>query len=1258
MNYFKPIIILTLVSLLFTPTRLFPKQQYEIVQQAWFEHRKSRNIKALRLVLNHLKDHPNSYKGNELAGRLFIVRGHHQQALQHWLKLLKQDHPLNYLYITKVMEIRVDSRERRKLIAHFLALLRKTRYPAISNLLQYHLSRLYREKGNLKLSRQLIHKMGWITQWKVIGPFDNDRHSGFNRPYPPEHEIRYKKRYPGKRVPVSFRTLAFTDFDESIPLKSFFYPNNGVVVYGVTYIYSSKSQWVDLHTGATDGIKVWLNDQLLLSDREKKAYSIDQYMVKIRLNRGWNNLLFKSAVENKELGKSKSWKVGLRITKLGKPVNSLRITTHLKPYKPLSDESHVSKSPHYAFPTMLKSYLMTQTSDSKSDILYYHAMWAMTRHFKNQAIRSLEELIKKRPESSYLWNRLGEAYYENEEWGKALSAYKKSIRLDKNQHLAHFNLARYYFKKNLYDKSLKKFKSLMTLTKQNIDIYQYLISLYNMKKWYYDALLTAQQLLKAFPYSYLSHIYSGNQYARLSQWQKAQREYHKSLRLNYSQSYAREKNYKLALQKNQIRKAIKSLKTLISLYPSKIKYPLSLAKLFIKESKHALALKVLNKLKTLSPHHPFLHQLMGDIYYRMGKRNLSLKYYRLSLKYRPENLKLREYLDFLSPKDYHFLKRYDLKDDEVRKIISSAPKVNAHPKTKGVILLKRQLIEVFKSGAYYYQTHYIIQITNKSGIKQFNQIRIPKKIDRLLKAVTITPEGRELEATVFERGKISFPALKVGSFIEYKYIVEKERGEWLEDHFYTLFYFQSKSPILKSELVLSIPKAKKHKILVSDPTIHEQKHKDKDHWVYQWTSLNNRPIYNEKFRPPFRDLAKKLMFSTIPSWKRIAEWQNSLINDQLVIDSAIRDKVKQLTNGKTTLEKKIKAIFYYVSNNIYYLYNDVGIFGKMPNRCTKVFNNKFGDCKDKGTLLIAMLKEIGVKAYYAGIRTNDRGRLIIRIPASQTNHIITYIPEQQGIKDGYFLDSTSELYPFNYLRPDSQGVWAIVLKGKDFELVKTPVYPPQRTLSKIEYHISFDNTNDLNVQTNLTANGYYARRIRRKYRIKDKRKELLEKFFNKRLQGVEGLKASFSNLKQVDTPVNIESHFVINDYIKKLDRTLQFNTFHHFNLTSTFTTKEKREHDLEFLYSLQKEVVQNIKIPVGYLLTHLPKDFSFRLNDLVSFSIQYKVDKNKVICHKTLSIKKGKILLADYPKFRKLCIQADRSDQNTLIFVPVSESTN
>ena len=39
---------------------------------------------------------------------------------------------------------------------------------------------------------------------------------------------------------------------------------------------------------------------------------------------------------------------------------------------------------------------------------------------------------------------------------------------------------------------------------------------------------------------------------------------------------------------------------------------------------------------------------------------------------------------------------------------------------------------------------------------------------------------------------------------------------------------------------------------------------------------------------------------------------------------------------------------------------------------SEVFSHRYGDCKDKATLLSTMLKEIGVESYYVLINTDAR----------------------------------------------------------------------------------------------------------------------------------------------------------------------------------------------------------------------------------------------------------------------------------------------
>ena len=117
--------------------------------------------------------------------------------------------------------------------------------------------------------------------------------------------------------------------------------------------------------------------------------------------------------------------------------------------------------------------------------------------------------------------------------------------------------------------------------------------------------------------------------------------------------------------------------------------------------------------------------------------------------------------------------------------------------------------------------------------------------------------------------------------------------------------------------------------------------------------------------------------------------------------------------------------------------------GKKPNKASNVFANRYGDCKDKATLLIAMLEEAGIKSYYATLLTRDVGRMIKEVPSSQTNHAVVYIPAQEGFGEGRFLDGTAQYLGYGHLPGDDQDVDMLVLTDKGYEFVRSPVMPPE-----------------------------------------------------------------------------------------------------------------------------------------------------------------------------------------------------------------------
>jgi len=134
---------------------------------------------------------------------------------------------------------------------------------------------------------------GALTDWHIIGPFDNTDDRGFDRVYPPEKGIDLKKTYTG-------------DNGKSIRWKSKQTAQNGLFdfnkiftnhEYGVVYCYAEikaeRKTRVPLLLGSDDGVVVWLNDREIYRHNEARGVVPGQDFLFVNLDKGVNKLLVK-----------------------------------------------------------------------------------------------------------------------------------------------------------------------------------------------------------------------------------------------------------------------------------------------------------------------------------------------------------------------------------------------------------------------------------------------------------------------------------------------------------------------------------------------------------------------------------------------------------------------------------------------------------------------------------------------------------------------------------------------------------------------------------------------------------------------------------------------------------------------------------------------------------------------------------------------------------------------------------------------------
>lgn len=167
---------------------------------------------------------------------------------------------------------------------------------------------------------------GWITKWKLIGPFDNTGGAGFEQPFGPEKQLDLTAELEGKLGKVRWVDYETKSDYGVVDFNKPFSPLKGVTGYAYTEFWSDADRTVQLRLGCKNGWKVWANGQFLFGrDEYHRAAEIDQYRLPLHLKAGRNVLLVKCCQNEQKEDWTIEWEFQLRVTdEQGTPVVSTK----------------------------------------------------------------------------------------------------------------------------------------------------------------------------------------------------------------------------------------------------------------------------------------------------------------------------------------------------------------------------------------------------------------------------------------------------------------------------------------------------------------------------------------------------------------------------------------------------------------------------------------------------------------------------------------------------------------------------------------------------------------------------------------------------------------------------------------------------------------------------------------------------------------------------------------------------------------------
>ncbi len=201
--------------------------------------------------------------------------------------------------------------------------------------------------------------------------------------------------------------------------------------------------------------------------------------------------------------------------------------------------------------------------------------------------------------------------------------------------------------------------------------------------------------------------------------------------------------------------------------------------------------------------------------------------------------------------------------------------------------------------------------------------------------------------------------------------------------------------------------------------------------------------------------ASYVAWSTGKSWQDVAQRYSQII-DEKIGDGSVVSKLTRETVGDAKEPREIAArILAAVERHIRYAGVEFGEGSIIPRSPAETLKNKYGDCKDKATLLVAMLRQAGVPAHAVLLRAGAGFDVEPDLPGlGHFNHVIVVT---EGA-DPIWIDPTDEFARANELPDSDQGRLVLVAKNETTELVRTPLYDStaNRTIETREFRLVED----------------------------------------------------------------------------------------------------------------------------------------------------------------------------------------------------------
>ncbi|HEX7893155.1 MAG TPA: DUF3857 and transglutaminase domain-containing protein [Terriglobales bacterium] len=590
---------------------------------------------------------------------------------------------------------------------------------------------------------------------------------------------------------------------------------------------------------------------------------------------------------------------------------------------------------------------------------------------------------------------------------------------------------------------------------------------------------------------------------------------------------------------------------------------------------------------------------------------------------------------------------------------------------KAVILLDQTDYKVTAPGEFIEHSRSVLKILRPDG-REYAEPSVEYRKDekvQMIHAWAIDAAGNEYELKdkdFAERGLFtdflysdemartaSAPAPQPGTVIAFEYQVK--RREWINE---LPWQFQSELPVVESVLNLELPPGWEYRAAWSSGTPVEPIPTGTNTWQWHMKNVPGVASDPEPMMPSFLALAARMSVAyfapgqnvaTSVSWQRVGQWWSGLVGERTTPSLEVTAKAQQLVNGAPDFKSKLIALTTFLQSQIRYVEISIGIGGNQPHPANDVFRFRYGDCKDKVTLLKAMLQVTGISSDYVLIDTR-RGFINPSVPSSWGNHAIIAIEIPPDIKSQDFpsvvtsksgkryiiFDPTDEYTPVGSLRSELQNSYALMVTDGGGELIRTPLLAPGDNKIVRDGHFVLSTDGAITGEVSEQRSGDFAMLERYRWHDRDQRERTndVERFLGRSIQGFTLTSMDVQHADERQSDLLVTYKFTASQY-GQTRGSLMLVRPRVLGEKSYSVEHKTRRYPLELASTADETDTYEIELPKDYTIDDVPDPVKIDVG-FASYESKVEVEGSKLVYRRKYIVRDLSVPVEKYKDWVRL----------------------